>query len=359
MEAAVRFSLFNLMNQFGLSQRDVYQGTIDCVKLADQIGFETAWFAEHHFSNYSLCPSPLMMAAAVARETRRIKLGPAVIVAPLYNPIRLAEEIALVDQLSQGRVVLGLGSGYQRFEFEAFGADLAERQDRLLEIWEILDQAIHQNRFKYSGRYYQIPDVPQAITLHDQRRMETFFVSWSPEIIKHAVAGDAVPFITVGWGDSKALAGMRDFVGQKYQEAGFALTGRRFAAQRYVFVSNDRGELQKVAQGIRYAGRCAGHMRVGAQHLNGHIIADEPVAGEPGLDTIIASVPIGSAETVAERLINEIKINGITDLSCFMMPAGIEPKAALRSMERFGSDVMPVVSKAVAGMARKPAREVA
>lgn len=352
----MRFSLFNLMNQFGLSQRDVYQGTIDCVKLADQLGFETAWFAEHHFSNYSLCPSPMMMAAAVAHQTRRIRLGPAVIVAPLYNPIRLAEEVALVDQLSQGRVVLGLGSGYQRFEFEAFGADLAERQDRLLEIWEILDQAIHQNRFKYSGRYYQIPDVPQAIALYTQRRMETFFVSWSPEIIRRAVATDAVPFITVGWGDSQALAGMHDFVGQKYQEAGFSLAGRRFAAQRYVYVSNDHAELLKVAEGIRYAGRCAGHMRVGAQHLNGHIIIDEPVAGEPSLEAIMAAVPIGSAEIVAERLISEIRSNGITDLSCFMMPAGIESKAALRSMERFGAEVMPIVSKAVAA---NKAREVA
>jgi len=353
----MRFGLFNLMNQFGLSQRDVYQGTIDCVRLADDLGFDTAWFAEHHFSNYSLCPSPLMMAAAVARETRRIRLGPAVIVAPLYNPIRLSEEIALLDQLSEGRVVLGLGSGYQRFEFEAFGADLAERQDRLLEIWAIVDQAIHQNRFKHSGRFYQIPDVPQAIELHNRRRMETYFVSWSPEIIARAVATDAVPFITVGWGDSKALAGMHDFVRQKYQEAGFSLAGRRFAAQRYVFVSDDRSELRKVAEGIRYAGRCAGHMRVGAQHLDGHIIADEPVAGEPSLETIIASVPIGDAETVAERLIAEIRANAITDLSCFMMPAGVAPKAVLRSMERFGSDVMPIVAKAIAEDTKR--REVA
>lgn len=340
----MRFGLFNLMNQYGISQPEVYQGTLDCVKLADQMGFETAWFAEHHFSNYSMCPSPLMMAAAAARETRKIQLGPAVVVAPLYNPIRLSEEIALLDQLSNGRAVLGLGSGYQRFEFEAFGADLSERQERLFEIWKIIDQAVHENRFEYSGKHYQIPDVPQAISLARPRKLDTFFVSWTPEILAYAIARDAVPFITVGWGDSAALAKMRDFVAQKYDEIGHSLAGRRFAAQRYVFVSDDNEELDRVAAGIRYAGRCAGHMRIGAQKLNGHIIEDLPVDGEPDLATIRAGLPIGSAEVVAERLVNEIRANGITDISCFMMPAGIAPRAALRSMERFGNEVMPLIA---------------
>ncbi len=355
----MRFGLFNLMNQFRIEQREVYQGTLDCVKQADAMGFDTAWFAEHHFSNYSLSPSPLMFAAAAARETRRIRLGPAVIVAPLYNPIRVAEEVALLDQLSEGRAALGIGSGYQRFEFEAFGADLAERQERMLEIWQIIDQAVHQNRFGYAGRFYQLPDVPQAIRLYTPRRIDTYFVSWSPAIINQAVATDAVPFITVGWGDSKALAGMHDFVAGKYAEAGHDLAGRRFAAQRYVYVTDDRAELDRVAAGIRYAGRCAGHMRVGAQVLDGHVIRDQKLEGEPSLEKIQQSVPIGSAETVAERIIAEVRTNGITDLSCFMWPAGIEAKAVLRSMERFGSEVMPLVTRALAEDGRKPAQAAA
>jgi alkanesulfonate monooxygenase SsuD/methylene tetrahydromethanopterin reductase-like flavin-dependent oxidoreductase (luciferase family) len=168
-----------------------------------------------------------------------------------------------------------------------------------------------------------------------------------------------VPFITVGWGDSKALAGMHDFVAGKYAEAGHDLTGRRFAAQRYVYVTDDRAELDRVAAGIRYAGRCAGHMRVGAQVLDGHVILDRPLDGEPTLEKIQASVPIGSAETVAERIVAEVRANGITDLSCFMWPAGIEAKAVLRSMERFGQEVMPLVIKALDGDAKKPAQEAA
>ncbi len=355
----MRFGLFNLMNQFGISQQEVYRGTIDCVKLADEIGFDVAWFAEHHFANYSLCPSPLMMGAAVARETRRIKLGPAVVVAPLYNPIRVTEEFALLDQLCDGRAVLGIGSGYQRFEFDAFGMDLAERQQRMLEVWQIMHQALHEGRFEFSGKYYQIPDVPMAISLAVPRNIETFYVAFYDEVIRYAEKVGAVPFVTVGWGDSKALAAMRTGVVARYKESGFNLEGSRFAAQRYVFVSDDRAELDKVAAGIRYAGRSAGHMRIGGQKLNGHIIEDLPVPDEPSLETIKAAVPIGSAEVVAERLIKDIKANGITDLSCFMMPAAIEPRAALRSMERFGKEVMPLVRKAVAVDTASRVREVA
>lgn len=351
--------LFNLMNEHGIDQREVFEGTIACVRLADELGFDVAWFAEHHFSNYSLCPSPLMMAAAAARETKRIGLGPAVIVAPLYNPIRVAEELALLDQLSRGRAVLGIGSGYQRFEFDAFGADLAERYDRMLEVWQIIDRAVHENRFGHVGRHYDLPDVPQAIRLFRPRRLDTFFVAWTNAIIEHAVTIDAVPFCTVGWGDSRALKAMREIVDGKYREAGYELAGRRFAAQRYVFVSSDRAEVRRAAEGVRYAGRCAGHMRLGAQTLDGHRIVDLPVAGEPTLEEIEAALPIGDAATVAERIVREIKDVGITDLSCFMWPAGVELRAVLRSMELFGTEVMPRVLRALAANQPVPVREVA
>ena len=97
-----------------LAQRDpqitpaqIFEETVELVKLADEIGLDVAWFAEHHFSNYCLCVSPLMMATYCAPLTKRIRLGTAVVVLPLYDPIRLIEEIATVDVLSGGRLVLG------------------------------------------------------------------------------------------------------------------------------------------------------------------------------------------------------------------------------------------------------------
>jgi alkanesulfonate monooxygenase SsuD/methylene tetrahydromethanopterin reductase-like flavin-dependent oxidoreductase (luciferase family) len=355
----MRFSLFNLMNQLALDQTEVFSGTFACVRLAEQMGFDAAWFAEHHFANYSLCPSPLMMAAAAARETKTIRVGPAVVVAPLYNPFRLAEEIALLDQVSEGRAVLGLGTGYQRFEFEAFGADLSERQERMLEIWQIIDQAVHENRFHFRGKKYQLPDVPQAIRLHHPRRLETFFVAWSPDIIKYAISVDAVPFCSAGWGNTAALQSLRRHVHDQYAQAGDDFSRRRFAAQRYVFVSDDASELRRAAEGFRYVGRCGGHLRVGTQLLEGHFIADRPLAGEPTIDAILDGTPIGNVATVAERIVREIRTVGITDLSCFMWPAGMASRAVLRSMERFGAEVLPAIRKELAADSQSKTRHVA
>src|SRR5262245_25309529 len=122
----MELGLFNLMSFRDTSQpqQEIYQNTAALVQLAEQGGFGAAWFAEHHFSNYCVCPSPLMMAAYCASKTDRIKLAPGVLVLPLYEPVRLVGEIAMIDQMSGGRLVIGLGSGYQAFEFERFGQRL-------------------------------------------------------------------------------------------------------------------------------------------------------------------------------------------------------------------------------------------
>src|SRR5438093_13174217 len=107
----MEFGIFNLM---GAREQDktaaqVFAEVAEQTRLADQLGYQTAWFAEHHFSNYCMCASPLMMVAHCAAITEKIRLGTAVVVLPLYNPSRLAAEIATADALTQGRATHGLG----------------------------------------------------------------------------------------------------------------------------------------------------------------------------------------------------------------------------------------------------------
>ena len=122
----MHFGLFSLLQQRDRSKepRQIYQEMVEQVKLAEETGYEIAWFAEHHFSNYCVMPSPLSIIHYMAPQTSRIKLGPAVIVAPLYEPMRLIEDISVADVLSDGRLVLGFGSGYQQYEFHKFGVKL-------------------------------------------------------------------------------------------------------------------------------------------------------------------------------------------------------------------------------------------
>jgi alkanesulfonate monooxygenase SsuD/methylene tetrahydromethanopterin reductase-like flavin-dependent oxidoreductase (luciferase family) len=122
----LQFGLFNLMTRPSpqVSPGEVFGHMKAMVQIADQGGFDIAWMTEHHLSNYCISTSPLTMTAHMAGYTERIKLGPAVVVLPFYEPIRLIEDIFLVDQLLEGRFVLGIGTGYQPREFTRFGGDL-------------------------------------------------------------------------------------------------------------------------------------------------------------------------------------------------------------------------------------------
>ena len=156
----MHFGQFNLMGYRTPGQGiRVYDNAVEQVKAAEANGFEIAWFAEHHFSNYCVCPSPLMMLARLAGETSRIKLGSAVVVTPLYQPVRLISEIGMVDALTHGRLVLGVGSGYQPYEFERFGEELADLVAKLAEFMEMLELAFTRDIFSYSGKHYRLPET--------------------------------------------------------------------------------------------------------------------------------------------------------------------------------------------------------
>ncbi len=157
----MHFGQFNLMGYRtpGTKAHEIYDNAVEQVKAAEANGFEIAWFAEHHFSNYCVCPSPLMMLARLAGETSRIKLGSAVVVAPLYQPVRLISEIGMVDALTHGRLVLGVGSGYQPYEFERFGEELADSVPKLFEFMDMLELAFTRDVFSYQGRHYTLPET--------------------------------------------------------------------------------------------------------------------------------------------------------------------------------------------------------
>lgn len=113
----MKFGSFLLMHSpDGAPPATVYSNAIAQAKRADALGFDAVWLAEHHFSTYGYAPNPLMFAVKLAAGTERIRIGTAVVVVPLYHPLRLAEDIALADHLSGGRLEVGFGSGYQDYE---------------------------------------------------------------------------------------------------------------------------------------------------------------------------------------------------------------------------------------------------
>src|SRR6185437_14916547 len=109
----------------------VYHRALDRVRVMDASGYDSVWLAEHHFTGYSVCPSVHMMGVHVAAQTKRLRIGMAVSLAVFYHPLRLAEEVALLDVLSDGRVNWGAGRGFDPIEFRAFGVPVEESRARL------------------------------------------------------------------------------------------------------------------------------------------------------------------------------------------------------------------------------------
>ena len=117
------FGLFIPCHRFDASHsvKELYDQVLDMVTLADEAGFTTAWFPEHHLVQYYASPSPLMWMVKAAATTRRIRVGAAILVIPYYNPLRLAGEIGMADVLCDGRLEIGVGRGTFEYEFDRFG----------------------------------------------------------------------------------------------------------------------------------------------------------------------------------------------------------------------------------------------
>ena len=141
-----------------------YRETLELVRLAERVGFDSAWVSEHHGSSDGYLPSMLPLLAALAAVTERIELGTGVVLTSFHDPLRLAEDAAVVDLLSGGRLLLGLGNGWREEEFRMFGASKAERGARTEETVEVLRRAWTGRRFSFEGRtlaYDRVKVTPQ------------------------------------------------------------------------------------------------------------------------------------------------------------------------------------------------------
>ena len=140
----------------GKSPRDMVERITEGTQLAEELGFHCVWLAEHHFSRYGIGSSSLLILSSIAARTREIRLGTAILVPPLHHPIRLAEDTATLDVISDGRLDVGFGRGVPGYEYRAFDADWEESQGRFQESISIIKGLWTNRDYSHSGKYYKV-----------------------------------------------------------------------------------------------------------------------------------------------------------------------------------------------------------
>ena len=345
----MKFGIFHLMPRRdpNKSDKQVFSDVLEQTKVAEQLDFDIAWFAEHHFSNYCLCPSPLVMAAYCAPLTSKIRLGTACLVTPLYNPVRMIEEIAMVDALSDGRVVVGLGSGYQDYEFQRFGVALAEAKKMFKESLDIYELAFVNGEYEYHGKYYDIPLAPLALNTLQSPIPETWItgLSDSPELMERIARSGYIPFATAGARDASSLVGVKSRWADVYNKVGKNGDAVPFAIQRNLFITDSKDEAREAADSVRYTGRVASSMRNKTQQLKGSILVETPQDGELSLEEIENNTLIGNADQVAAQLIKEIEAIEPCHISLFVQFGSMPQSQVMQSMTQFGDKVLPQLHK--------------
>ena len=191
----MEFHTFHLLQwNEGLTHQQVYKEEMKMIEYAEELGYDGAWIAEHHFREYGICPSIMPFAGFVAARTKKIKIGSAIVVLPLHSPLRAAEEAAQIDILSDGRMLYGFGRGYAASEFEAFNVSLSEARERTDEAVDILRLAWTSDHFSYDGKFNKVDNVNVFPKPIQKPHPPLWTATVSPETVGH-YAKKGIPFI--------------------------------------------------------------------------------------------------------------------------------------------------------------------
>src|SRR6478752_568291 len=159
----MEFGVFDHLDRSPSSLADYYEERLATVELFDRAGFYGYHLAEHHATPLGMAPSPSVFLAAVAQRTKRLRFGPMIYALPLYHPLRMIEEICMLDQMSGGRLELGLGRGISPYELGYYGVDPATGPERFAEALEIILKGLTEKRLTHEGKYFTFKDVPMEM----------------------------------------------------------------------------------------------------------------------------------------------------------------------------------------------------
>lgn len=312
--------------------------TTEQATIAEELGFTSLSIPEHHFANYLTVPSPLLMAVHVAQQTRHVPIVSAVLVLPFYDPLRLAGEITLADNLTGGRIELGLGRGAFRYEFDRFGQSVEESRPRFSELVTLLDLLLTEKDVTFDGEYYSITEPVTIMPRAAQSPRPPFWI---------AALGEGGIRWAVSQGHNLLTTPLRNPFELARKQADWFLDERakletagrplRHHMLRNVYVSTDRRDLEEKSQLL-----LSNHQRfVNLFETEGTVEggATQPLDVDMRPDEAAQNVIFGDPDEVTQCLFEHAEL-GVDGLQV-NMAFGASQADIIRSMELFASEVMP------------------
>jgi len=323
------------------SSEEMYARAIEQAEAAEALGFRNVWLGEHHFSTYGYLSRPLQLASYIAAKTTRLRVGTAVIVVPLHHPLLIAEEIAMLDVLSNGRADIGLGRGYQRYEFERLGLQLDSGGQRWDDSIDILLKAFEGKPFSYEGKIYKFPETSIFPKPVQKPRPPIWVTAQSPYAIEAAVRR-GFNVLTGGFGLSVERLGEFGKVFSKIVDETKPEKRPLVGVQRAVYVTKDPADARDAVDHALWNMRVTTSLRNNYERVeNGHAIA-VPGKTEPSADELLEShLIIGTPETCVRQIRRVHEMVGISHFNCSFWFGDLDQARVLRSMELFSREVMP------------------
>jgi alkanesulfonate monooxygenase SsuD/methylene tetrahydromethanopterin reductase-like flavin-dependent oxidoreductase (luciferase family) len=336
------FGTFLLMQSpSARSSAEIYARGIEIAQAAEALGFRNVWLAEHHFSTYGYLSRPVQLATYIAAKTSRLRVGTAVIVVPLHHPLVIAEEIATLDLLAGGRLDVGLGRGYQPYEFERFGLELESGRGRWDESVDVILRALGGQPFSYDGKFFKIPETsvfPQPL---QHPHPPIWITAQSPESVEAAVRR-GFHVLTGGFGiPIERTAEFRRLFDRLVAEVR-PPHPLELGVQRAVYVADSQADARAAAEEARWNMRVTLSLRNRCERVERGRAIPVPVASEPGIEDLLDRfLVVGTPDTCIRQIRRIRELVGITHFNCSFWFGDLEHARVLRSMERFAEEVMP------------------
>jgi len=344
---------FGLFHEFqkapDASEAEAFAQSFELVDAAERWGLDAMWLAELHFApERSVLASPLILAAAIAQRTRRMKIGTAVQVLPLCHPLRLAEEAATVDQISDGRLIFGVGrSGFPQ-TYQAYGVPYAESRERFAETLEVVKLAWTQERFSYHGKYFNYENV-RLVPKPRQKPTPPIRIAATSTDTYAAIGtlGHAI-FVAARIGTLSELAPLVRGYREAYKAAGHPGAGEVYLRVPVYVAETEERARREPEESVMHLFRSVGGQLAVSANLSGARAIEQRAERAQTLQTVNYEdalrdkMIVGTPESVASRLRELREEIGLDGILAELNPGSLIPHAlVMNALRLLCQEVMP------------------